>query len=156
MHNKKHHLQSQDLHRQGRKALHRTNSHHFQNPTCKDTKPPSKTKKRNSTKFSKYIWKLKDEGTPYTITWKVIRHAQPYSPRTKHCNLCLWLKYFIITAHKDNILNSRTKLISTSRHKKNILLSGYGWAPPPPLIFFITSAQAGQWPNTYSTHNPIQ
>ena len=82
--------------------------------------------KKHSTELSKYIWKLKDEGAPYTITWRVIRHAQPYFPRTKRCKLCLWEKYFIITANKDNILNSRTELISTCRHKKKFLLSGYG------------------------------
>ena len=82
--------------------------------------------KMNHTELSKHVWTLKDEGTPYKITWRIVRHAQPYSPRTKRCNLCLWEKYFIITAPKHNILNSRTELISTCRHKKKFLLSGYG------------------------------
>ena len=82
--------------------------------------------KRHQTELSKHIWTLKDEGTPYTITWRIIRHAQPYSPRTKRCNLCLWEKYHIITADKSTILNSRTELISTCRHKKKFILSEYG------------------------------
>ena len=83
--------------------------------------------KRHQTELSKHIWSLKDEGTPYTITWRIIRHAQrPYSPRTKRCNLCLWEKYHIITADKSTILNSRTELISTCRHKKKFILSEYG------------------------------
>ena len=44
----------------------------------------------------------------------------------KHCNLCLWEKYYIITANKDSTLNSRTELVSTCRHKRKFLLSEYG------------------------------
>ncbi len=78
--------------------------------------------KRHQTELSNYIWTLKDESTPYTITWKIVKHAQPYSPKTKRCNLCLWEKYNIITA-KKTILNSKTEIISTCRHKKKFLLS---------------------------------
>ena len=35
-----------------------------------------------------HIWKLKDEGTPYNITWTIKRRAQPYSPGSKKCSLC--------------------------------------------------------------------
>ena len=79
--------------------------------------------KRHQTELSKHIWDLKDEGTPYTIKWRTIRHAQPYSPSTRRCNLCLWEKYYIITAEKSTILNSRTELISTCKHKKTHMLS---------------------------------
>ena len=82
--------------------------------------------KRHQTALSKYIWTLKDEGTPFTVTRRVIRRAQPYSPRTSRCNLCLWEKYHIITAEKSRILNSRTELISTCKHKRKFLLSEYG------------------------------
>ncbi|XP_071501550.1 lactadherin-like [Diadema antillarum] len=57
---------------------------------------------------------VKDEGTPYSLTWRNVRHAQPYSPKTNRCNLCLWEKYHITTAKKPAILNSRTELISAS------------------------------------------
>ena len=87
--------------------------------------------KRYQTELSKHTWMLKDDGTPYKISWRIIRHAQPYSPRTNHCNLCLWEKYHIITAEKSTILNSRTELISTCRHKRKFLLSEYGYPPPP-------------------------
>ena len=38
-------------------------------------------------------------------------------PRSKKCSLCLWEKYFIITADRRNTLNSRSELVSTCRHK---------------------------------------
>ena len=82
--------------------------------------------KSNQTELSKYIWKLKDDGSPYTLTWRIKKQAQPYSPQSKRCNLCLWEKYFIITADKNTSLNSRTELISTCRHKMKYFLSEYG------------------------------
>jgi len=82
--------------------------------------------KRNSTELSKYIWKLKEKNTPYEIKWNIIQHAQPYSPATKRCNLCLAEKYHIITADRNNTLNSKSELISTCRHRKKCLLSEYG------------------------------
>ena len=82
--------------------------------------------KSNQTELSKHIWKLKDDGTPYNITWTIKRLAQPYSPGSKKCSLCLWEKYFIITADRKNTLNSRSELVSTCRHKKKHLFSRYG------------------------------
>ena len=79
--------------------------------------------KESSTELSKYIWKLKDKHTPYQITWRILQQAQPYSPTTKRCNLCLWEKYHIIRANKENTLNSRSELISTCRHRRKFLLS---------------------------------
>ncbi len=83
------------------------------------------SEKRNQTELSAHIWKLKDQNKPYTITWKVLKHAAPYSPKTKRCNLCLWEKHFIITDERD-ILNSKTELISTCRHRRKFLLSDHG------------------------------
>ena len=78
--------------------------------------------KRNSTELSKHIWNLKDKNTPYTMTWKILQTAAPYTPKTKRCNLCLSEKYHIITADKTNLLNSRSEIISTCRHKRKYLL----------------------------------
>ena len=80
----------------------------------------------NQTELSKHIWKLKGDGSPYTLTWTIKKRAQPYSPRTKRCNLCLWEKFFIITADKNTTLNARTELTSTCRHKKKFFVSEYG------------------------------
>ena len=96
----------------------------------------NKRAKSNQTELSKHIWKLKDDGSPYTLTWTIKKRAQPYSPRTKRCNLCLWEKFFIITADKNTTLNTctRTELTSTCRHKRNFYLSECGWSKAPHLI----------------------
>ena len=80
----------------------------------------------SSTELSKHIWKLKEEHTPFETSWKIVKQTKPYSPSTKRCNLCLWEKYYIITANKDSKLNSQTDLLSTCRHKRKFLLSEYG------------------------------
>ena len=82
--------------------------------------------KRNSTELSKYIWHLKEKNAQYNISWKVLKQANSYSPKTNRCNLCLWEKYHIITANNPDLLNSRSELISTCRHKRKFLLSEYG------------------------------
>ena len=86
----------------------------------------TKREKEHSTELSKHIWKLKDQNIPFETTWRILKHAQPYTPSTKRCNLCTWEKYYITTAEKDNILNSRSELISTCRHRRKFLLSEYG------------------------------
>ena len=82
-------------------------------------------KDKHNTELSKHIWKLKDNNTPYQITWKILQQAQPYYPKTKRCNLCLSEKYHIITADKSTTLNSRSELISSCRHRRKFLLSQY-------------------------------
>ena len=82
--------------------------------------------KKHQTELSTHIWKLKDKNIPHSINWKIIKHARPYSPRTKRCNLCLWEKYYIIISDKQKTLNSRSELISHCMYRKKYLLSEYG------------------------------
>jgi hypothetical protein len=43
----------------------------------------------NETEMSKYIWKLKQNGRHFSLTWSLIlRHAAPYSSGGKQCSLC--------------------------------------------------------------------
>ena len=78
-------------------------------------------KKINHTELSKYIWTLKDNDTTYNINWQIIQRAQPYSPKSKRCNLCLWEKYHIITA------NNKISALNSCRHRKKHLLSEFRW-----------------------------
>lgn len=80
--------------------------------------------KRFQTELSAHIWDLKEKHKQYSIKWKILRRAQPYNPQTKRCNLCLWEKFHIIKSCK-NILNSKSELVSTCRHRRKYLLSEY-------------------------------
>ena len=77
---------------------------------------------KEGTSLSNYIWKLKNERTPYNISWKIINRAQSFNPSTKRCNLCLKEKYFIMFRPEGATLNNRSEFFSTCRHRLKPLL----------------------------------
>ena len=81
--------------------------------------------RRHATTLSKCIWLLKDKNVPYSIKWKIISKAKPYSTSRKLCNLCIEEKYFIINKPSMSSLNKRNELVSACRHRKKHLLSNY-------------------------------
>ena len=48
-----------------------------------------------STELSKYIWLLKDAGTPYTINWSIVAQVKG-STKVNYSPLCLTEKYHIL------------------------------------------------------------
>ncbi len=79
-------------------------------------------KHRHSTELSKYIWKLKDENTDYTISWKILSTSRAYNKSSKRCNLCIKEKFFIICRPHLATLNKRNELVSACRHRNKALL----------------------------------
>ena len=62
-------------------------------------------KRKRATELSKHIWSLKQSNTRHSIRWKIIKKCQPYSNRTKRCNLSLYEKIvFICGFHGNNTL----------------------------------------------------
>ena len=47
------------------------------------------TVKRKATELSKYVWRLTDEGKPYTIEWSILKKVQHSASKGITCNLCL-------------------------------------------------------------------
>ena len=80
-------------------------------------------KRKKETTLSKYIWELKDENIPYTLSWKIMARAQPFSQVTGICQLCTREKYFICFKSDLCSLNSRNELLSSCRHKITNLLT---------------------------------
>ena len=78
--------------------------------------------KRNETTLSQYIWKLKDKEVDYKLTWKIVGKANPFSPVSEKCNLCLKEKFFIIFRPEMCSLNTRNELATHCRHKRKRLL----------------------------------
>ena len=87
--------------------------------------------KRNATTLSEHIWKLRDMNAQYSIAWKIVSRAKPYSTGSKKCNLCTEEKYFIIYKPKMSTLNKRNELTSTCRHRKKHLLCNYNYINGP-------------------------
>ena len=74
------------------------------------------------TSLSNYVWKLKDDGIPFKISWKILSKAASFNPSTKKCNLCLKEKYLIIFNSEGATLNDRNELFATCRHRLKPLL----------------------------------
>ena len=85
--------------------------HSFRSPNC-----------RKETALSKYVWDLKDENAPYEVRWDVARRAAPYKCGTRRCDVCLTEKMVIATADPESMLNSRTEIVSTCRHRAKFSL----------------------------------
>ena len=79
-------------------------------------------KYRNSTELSKYIWQLKDLNMTPKISWEiaaVIRCAA----RIDCCKLCLTEELLITKSFYNNqLLNKKSELVDTCRHKNKLLL----------------------------------
>jgi len=80
---------------------------------------------KNQTELSKHIWSLKDKDVNFTIRWKILRQARPYSNISKRCNLCNMEKFFIICHPEMSTLNSRSELVSTCRHAAKFKLKNH-------------------------------
>ena len=77
---------------------------------------------RKGTTFSRHIWKLKDLGHTYTITWKVMKKCATYNPVSDYCQICNEEKFFIMENPEECTLNKRNEIFATCRHKAALLL----------------------------------
>ena len=77
---------------------------------------------KNDTELSKHVWQLKNKEQHFSIKWRILAKAKPYSNLTKRCNLCTAEKHFIITKPELATLNRRSELISTCRHRRKFIL----------------------------------
>ena len=69
----------------------------------------------NETELSKYIWKLKQNGRHFSLTWLLIlRHAAPYSSGGKQCSLCTEENSTVYFKSKQE---TRTKFTIRNFHK---------------------------------------
>ena len=81
--------------------------------------------KRHATTLSQYIWKLKDDKIPHSITWKIISKGNSYSTTTKTCKFCIKEKYFKMIKPLMATLNTRNELASECRRRKKHLLLNF-------------------------------
>ena len=109
-----------DQHNKGR-HLHRNNREQFKSRYNQHTSSFRLSHKSSATSLSEHIWKLKENNTDHTVTWKILEKAQPYSPTTGKYNLCTTEKAYIAYPHPS--LNKRRELYSTCLHRRKHLLS---------------------------------
>ena len=77
---------------------------------------------KKSTALSSYTSKLKSEKVKYTLKWKIVGRAMPFSPVTGICSLCTLEKYFIITKPHMATLNKNEEMYNYCLHKQKLLL----------------------------------
>ena len=82
-------------------------------------------KHKNDPELSKEFWEIKKRSETPKITWKIIRISRSYNLNSKRCILCLNEKYEIATYKGDSLLNKRTEIINTCRHRSKYKLVNY-------------------------------
>ena len=81
------------------------------------------SKYRNDTELSKLIWNLKEQSTPFEVSWEIESKAFPYKCGTRRCDLCLAEKVCIILAEPKGLINKRTELLSRCRHRNKYIIA---------------------------------
>ena len=77
---------------------------------------------QKNTSLSKHIWTLIESETDYSIEWKMIGRAKPFSPISELCNLCTLEKWHILFTPEMATLNQKDELNNYCLHKSGILL----------------------------------
>ena len=80
-------------------------------------------KYKGETILSTHIWDLKDRGSDYTISWRIIDRGPAFTPVTKVCMLCTIEKFYIIRKPQLASLNSRQEVGNHCLHIAMSLLS---------------------------------
>ena len=79
----------------------------------------------NTTELSKEVWKIKGRGFVPSVSWRIVRQLPAYNPASKKCQLCLGEKMEILERNPENLLNKRSEIISTCRHRNKFKISIY-------------------------------
>ena len=79
-------------------------------------------KYRTSTRLSRYVHSLKDEGKEYSIDWKILDKQKSYSSISNSCRLCLAECYYILYGDSASI-NKKNEVWGYCRHMKRHMLS---------------------------------
>ena len=78
--------------------------------------------KRNATELSKEVWRAKDNGVEPSIKWSIVSTAPSYKCGGSRCNLCLAEKLAILSGDRKIMLNKRSEIVNTCRHRKKFKL----------------------------------
>ena len=78
-------------------------------------------KRRNETELSKYIWDLRENDgvsdKDIHLKWSIHQKCPKYKCGTRRCDLCISEKATILMADKASLLNKRSEIVSTCRHR---------------------------------------
>ena len=66
------------------------------------------------TRLSDHVWKLKDKGSPFTVTWQILCRASSFNPSSGLCRLCLKEKFLIMFQPATASHNNHSWIIDRS------------------------------------------
>ena len=92
---------------------------------------------RSATRLSQYIWKLKEEGKPSEIKWKLQYQSRPYKCGTRKCDLCISEKLEILRSEPSRTLNRRSEIANKCKHRSKHKLGNLKWSSvrtPTPVV----------------------
>ena len=75
--------------------------------------------------MAKEVWQIKKKEFVPKVTWRIIKQLPGYNPATKKCMLCIGEKMEILERDPKNLLNKRSELISTCRHRNKYKINKY-------------------------------
>ena len=80
-------------------------------------------KYRHSTTLSSYVWELKDKkGIDPIVKWEIIKKCRKYKAGDKDCLLCNEEKLAIASCKCKDMLNQRSEVLNSCKHKMGWLL----------------------------------
>ena len=81
---------------------------------------------KNKTVLSEKVKELRAKNLDPEITFKVLEQSKSYKPESKHCQLCVAKKFYIIYGTQKNKLNRKSEIISKCKHKNKYKLATNG------------------------------
>ena len=86
-----------------------------------------KTSFSHSTALSSYVWELKENtGVDPIMKREVIKKCRKYRADNRACSLCMEEKLAIASCKSRNMLNKRSEVLNSCRHKRAWLLYNQG------------------------------
>ena len=83
----------------------------------------SHEKYRHSTTLSSYVWEVKDKkGIDPLLKWEVIKKCHKYRAGDRDCLLCKEEKLAIASCKSRVMLNQRSEVLNSCKHKRGWLL----------------------------------
>ena len=73
--------------------------------------------KKNDSKLSEEVWRIKELGGNPQVTWKILQKSKTYNPQARRCALCLTEKLAIAEHEGKDILNKRSEIVAKCRHQ---------------------------------------
>jgi hypothetical protein len=78
---------------------------------------------KTDTELSKEVWKIKEQGGNYRISWRALGQFHDFNPTNGKCGLCMSEKLSILEHSGPPLINSRSEIIATCRHRRKYMLS---------------------------------